>query len=613
MAAVDDPTTLGRARLSFANEAEIDEFVEMLGRFERGELSPEQWRAYRLVRGTYGQRQPGDVHMLRVKIPQGILTGPQLAALAEIAERYSRGFGHITTRQNMQFHFVKLHDVEPALRRLAEVGLTTREACGNSVRNITACPYAGVAPDELFDVTPYAEAMTRYFLRHPLSSSLPRKFKIAFEGCPEDHARTAINDIGWTARIDPLSGRKGFRVTVGGGTSILCNSGHLLYEFVPAEAILNVAEAIVRVFHRLGDRQHKQRNRMKFLIRSLGWEGWRQQVEAARAEFEASGGAQLPFDPQQPPGEEAPDWPRPPAPSMEDVRVRVEATRLSGPGIRPEVRPRLPVMDEELVRWLATNVRPQKQPGYALVTATVPLGDLTATQMRVLADLALAYSDGSVRVTHDQDLLFRWVPTTELAELYRRLAAAGLGLAGAGTIEDVTSCPGAESCRLAVTQSRGLGRVLEQHLRARPDLVALGEALSIKISGCPNGCGQHHIAAIGFQGSVRKLGSRVVPQYFVLVGGGVVDGGATFGRVVAKIPARRSPEAVERLVRLYAAERRDGEDGVAFFQRVGPERVRALLADLERLTLEEAVPADFIDLGEEAEFKPEVLDGECAA
>src|SRR5499426_1798868 len=215
MAVLDDPKTLGRTRLSFADEAEIDEFVATLERFERGELSPDQWRSYRLVRGTYGQRQSGDAQMLRIKIPRGILDGAPLEAVADAAERWSRGFAHITTRQNFQLHFVKLHDVELAMRRAAEAGLTTREACGNSVRNVTACPYAGVGSDEIFDVTPYAEALTRHFLRHPLSASLPRKFKIAFEGCREDHAKTAIHDIGWRAVIQ--DGRRGFRVLVGGG------------------------------------------------------------------------------------------------------------------------------------------------------------------------------------------------------------------------------------------------------------------------------------------------------------------------------------------------------------------------------------------------------------
>src|SRR5204863_1313727 len=233
MSVVDDQKTFGRARLSFANEAEIDEFVATLERYERGDLSPDAWRQFRLVRGTYGQRQAADAQMLRVKVPQGLLTADQLQALADVGERYSRGFGHITTRQNVQFHFVKLHDVEPALRRLAESGLTTREACGNSVRNITACPLAGVAADERFDVTPYAEALTRYLLRHPLSSTLPRKFKIAFEGCAIDHVATSINDLGFRAVLGSDGGR-GFRVTAGGGTAILTTSAGLLHEFLPA-------------------------------------------------------------------------------------------------------------------------------------------------------------------------------------------------------------------------------------------------------------------------------------------------------------------------------------------------------------------------------------------
>jgi sulfite reductase beta subunit-like hemoprotein len=615
MAPVNYLETLGRTRLSFADEAEIDDFVGTLARFERGELSSDEWRAFRLVRGTYSQRQTGDVQMLRVKVPQGVLSAAQLAALADVADTYSRGFGHITTRQNLQFHFIRLHDVEPAMRRLAETGLTTREACGNSVRNITACPYAGLASDELFDVTPYAEALTRYLLRHPLSSSLPRKFKIAFEGCPEDHVATAINDLGWRARLRETDGRRerGFQVTVGGGTSTMCRSGVLLYDFLPAGEILNVAEAVLRVFHRFGDYKHQLRNRMKFLMKEMGWERWRVEFQAALEAFRAEGGASLPFDPARPPDEEdAPGWARPAAPPPEQAAARAEASRMSGPGLRPDVRPKLRLLDEEYVRWLRTNARVQRQAGYVLVTAAVPLGDLTAEQMRVLGDLACAYGDGSVRVTPEQDLLFRWVRSGDVPELYRRLSAAGLGLAEAGTIADVTSCPGAESCRLAVTQSRGLGRLLEEHLRARPGLVNAAPDLKIKISGCPNGCGQHHIAGLGFQGSVRKLGSKVVPQYFVMVGGGVDDQGATFARLAAKVPARRAAAAVERLVDLYAADRAEGEAASAFFRRVELARVKAALADCERLTPEDAVPADFIDLGDADEFRLEVMDGECA-
>jgi sulfite reductase beta subunit-like hemoprotein len=258
-------------------------------------------------------------------------------------------------------------------------------------------------------------------------------------------------------------------------------------------------------------------------------------------------------------------------------------------------------------------VHAQKQFGYVMAVASVPLGDLTSEQMRVLGELSRAYGDGTIRVTPDQDLLFRWVNVCDVRQLYRRLAAAGLGLAEAGTIADVTSCPGAETCRLAVTQSRGLGRLLEEHLRARPDLIAAADGARIKISGCPNGCGLHHIATLGFQGSVRRLGSRAVPQYFVMVGGGALDRGAAFGRVAAKIPARRIPQTVERLIDLYAREHEAGETATAYFGRVELDVVKRTLADLERLQPGDAVPADFIDLGEAADFSPEVMEGECSA
>jgi len=611
MSVVDDSRTLGRSRLTFASEAEIDEFVATLERYERGELSADGWRGYRLVRGTYGQRQAEDAQMLRVKIPQGLLTADQLAALADVGEQYSRGFGHITTRQNVQFHFVKLHDVEPALRRLAEDGLTTREACGNSVRNITGCPYAGVAGDEIFDITPYAEAMTRFLLRHPLSSTLPRKFKIAFEGCPVDHIATPINDLGFRAVLAPGGGR-GFRVTVAGGTAILVRSGALLHEFVPASEIFRVAEAVLSVFHRLGDYKHKQRNRIKFVIRELGWPRFREEYdrELTRARL----GGRVPTLEIAPPVAEAkPDWPLDGAPEVAAIAARVGSFPIKGPGLIPAVTPLLQIAGDSYAKWRETNVRPQKQFGFSVAVVSVPLGDMTSAQMRVLAELSRAYSDGSVRVTMDQDLVLRWVAVANLRPLYRRLAAAGLGLAGAETIVDVASCPGAESCRLAVTQSRGLGRLLEDHLRARPDLAAAADGARIKISGCPNGCGQHHIATFGFQGSVRRIGSRAVPQYFVMIGGGASGQEATFARLAAKVPARRIPEVVERLIAMYSRERQPNESAPEFFARLDVARVKEALADLEQLMPEDSLPADFVDLGEVSEFNPLVMDGECSA
>jgi sulfite reductase beta subunit-like hemoprotein len=605
----DDVATYGPTRLSFASEEEIDEFASVLGQFERGEIGPDAWRAFRLVRGTYGQRQAADAQMLRVKIPQGVLTGAQLEALADVADLYSRGFAHITTRQNVQLHFMRLHDVEPAMRRLAEAGLTTREACGNSVRNVTSCPYAGVAADELFDVTPYAEALTRYLLRHPLSSRLPRKFKIGFEGCPDDHTRTGINDLGFRAAVSP-DGARGFRVTVAGGTAILCRSGSLLHEFVPSAEIYDVADAVLRVFAAFGDYQHKQRNRLKFLIKNLGWERWLDEYHRALDAIHAEPRRPLPFDPDRAAGELPPDGPHPPAPGVTAIAARAASAHLRGSGIRPSL---LRVANDSEQRWLRSNVRRQKQHGYAIATATVPLGDMTSPQFRIAADLASAYGDGTVRVTTEQNLVFRWVSVDRLHDFYAALDAARLAQSGVGTIADVVSCPGAESCRLAVTQSRGLGRLLEEHIRANTALAEAAGHADIKISGCPNGCGQHHVASIGFQGSIRRIGGRAVPQYFVMVGGGADAEGAAFGRIAAKIPARRGPEAVNRLVTLYGTERRADETVAEYFRRADLAVVKSALADLERLTEADAQPADFVDLAEDHEYAPEVMDGECSA
>jgi sulfite reductase (NADPH) hemoprotein beta-component len=265
------------------------------------------------------------------------------------------------------------------------------------------------------------------------------------------------------------------------------------------------------------------------------------------------------------------------------------------------------------MRWRGTNVRPQKQFGYVIVTTMVPLGDLTSEQMRVVGELAMAYSDGTIRVTLDQNLVFRWVKIADVREIYARLSAAGLGLPDAETIADVASCPGAESCRLAVTQSRGLGKLLEEHLRAHPDLIAAADGARIKISGCPNGCGQHHIATLGFQGSVRRVGAKAVPQYFVMVGGGANPTGATFARLAAKIPARRLTDTVDRLIAMYTRDRQPDESANDFFARVDVARVAFELRDLQKMTEADATPLDYVDLAETAEFAPEVMDGECSA
>lgn len=593
---MSEPTAIPAPfRPSFANEAELDDFVATLERFERGELDAEGWKAYRVLRGVYGQRQDA-VHMQRVKLPQGLVSAPQLRALAAIARDYSRGFGHVTTRQDFQLHFVKQEHLAPLQRALEAAGLTSLGACGNAVRNVVACPLAGVARGEPFDVTPYAEAVSRHFLAHPLALALPRKFKIGFEGCPEDHAATAIHDIGFRARIRTREGRleRGFAVTVAGGTSIMPTSAWALAEFLPAEETLALAEAIVRVFHAHGDYQNRKRNRLKFLVKAIGWDRFRALVDEALARVRAEGIPALPFDPQRPPEESPPAHARRPPPDPAAIAARVRAERPHGPGLHPPAQPDLSPSTAELALFLRTNVVAQRQPGYAAVTVAPPQGDLTAPQLEVLADLALAHGDGTARFTNGGRVLLRWIPHAALAALHAALAAAGLARSGPGSAGDVVSCPGAEACRLAVTGTRGVARRIEQRVRTRLGEAALEAALPIHVSGCPNGCSQHHVAAIGLQGSVRKVAGRAVAQYFVLLGGSAADGAARFGTLAAKIPARRIPEAVERLTLFFLSERREGETAGAFFTREA-ERARELVAPLEALAPEEVAPEDLAE------------------
>ncbi|HUJ27812.1 MAG TPA: nitrite/sulfite reductase [Myxococcales bacterium] len=550
-----DSSTLGPARLGFADERDVDAFVSMLGQFERGEIAPDAWKQFRLVNGVYSQRQEGDSMMVRVKIPQGILTPAQLRTLGEVAERFSTGRGHITTRQNVQFHFVRLAQTDDALKALADAGLTTREACGNAVRNVTTCPFAGASALEPFDATPYAEAVTRMLLRGPLSSSLPRKFKIAFGGCcGRDCVGASFNDIGFLARVK--DGKPGFRVTLAGGLSTLRRAGILAHEFAPAEDVLEIAEAVLRVFNRTGNRKQRHRARLKFVVESLGPDEFLKQYFEERARVG----------------------------SLKLEMIPIPPTRL-----RRSPQPRPPQAGFE--EFAATNVAPQRRPEYAAVTVRVPLGDLTAAQLRALADLAEEFSEErEARTTVEQNLVLRFVRRAHVAWLHAALSAIGLGKPGAGTIGDVVSCPGAMSCRLAVTQSRGMANELSRALEGR------SEKLDIRISGCPNGCGQHYVAGVGLQGSVRRVEGRLVPQYHLYLGGGFGAETASFGRLAAKIPARHVTEAVRRLADAHAR---------------GADLSTVPLADLEELRA--PTPEDFVDLGESKSFEVQTTEGECAA
>jgi sulfite reductase (NADPH) hemoprotein beta-component len=563
----------------FSDKRDIEEFVEKLGAFERGELTADQFRAFRLLRGVYGQRQ-SDVQMIRVKIPFGQVGPEQMLALADVADRYSRGYGHVTTRQNVQLHFVKLSDAEAAQRRLDEAGLTTREACGNSVRTVTACAQAGVCSGAAFDVTPYAEAITRHFLRHPLSSSLPRKFKIAFSGCESDCAFGAIHDVGFIAQVK--DGQRGFKVFAAGGLSTTPQAAIVLHDFVPAGEMGRVGEALVRMFHALGNRENKARARLKYVLRKLGEEGFRAKYAEQRAAIDAEAFAELTL----------PDPPKnAPAPPV----------ALAADGGQPE----------GYLAWRSTNVIDQRQEGYAAAYVRLFLGDITSTQLRQLAEIVPRFGDGTMRFTVDQNILVPWVDKKSLPALYAALREIGLSLGNVHTALDVTSCPGAESCNLAVTSSRNVSRAIAERLAGADVASASGLAgTTIKVSGCPNSCGQHHVADIGWHGAAKHVKGTTFPMYQLHLGGGVDGNGARFGRQVVKVVARRVPDAVAVLVKLFESDHEAGETPAKFFLRVDPKRVLAALGDIATAT---PAPEEQADIGEETGFHVAIGAGECAA
>ena len=558
----------------------IAEFVDKLEAFERGEIGPDQFRAFRLTRGVYGQRQT-DSQMIRVKIPFGLLGAEQLEALADVAERFGHGLGHVTTRQNVQFHFVKMSDAETVMLRLDQAGLTTRDACGNTARTVTACERAEVCGDSPFDVSPYAEALTRYFLRHPLSGTLPRKFKSAFSGCASDCAFAQINDLGFLAKVQ--DGQPGFRVVCAGGLSTSPQAAITLHDFVPAAEIGRVGEAILRLFDRLGNRDNKHRARLKYVVRKLGEAKFRETYEAVRAEVDAEATGEL---------------------KLPEAPARTPAPKVPAPDTRPV----------GYLPWRASAVVDQRQDGYAAVYVRLFLGDLTAQAMRGLARVVNRFGDGSLRLTIDQNLLLPWVHKESLPALFVELEALGLTRAGIHTARDVLSCPGASSCALAVTSSRSLGRAIAERLEAEDaaSLSAVGQT-SIKISGCPHSCGQHHVADVGFHGAAKSFSGTTVPVYQLHLGGGVDATGARFGKQVVKIIARRVPEAVVLLMQLFEADKQEGERASDFFRRVDPKKVIAHLAPLAGPPDTGDVATEQFDIGESRGFVLDTKEGECAA
>ena len=577
-------------------QEEIDRFRVEIARIEAGETDPDDFKKFRLQNGVYGIRGTTDEHMIRVKIRYGSLTSDQLETLARIADDYTPArITHITTRQDVQFHNIKRRDVPEILQQIANSGLTTREACGNTVRNVTSCPYSGIHPDEAFDVTPYADALSLHLLRNQINQNLPRKFKIAFEGCPEDHARTPIHDFGCIAAIreTPNGPERGFRIYVGGGLGAQPMAAQLLEEFTPADKLIPTAEAVIRVFDRHGERRpeqvHRMRARLKFLIKSWGFEKIRREILIERRAIINTRSGLSSY--QIEPAEEAPP----------DLFV-------------PASQPNGLQRDLNYKKWLQTNVLRQKQKGWCAVTIRCPLGDISVEKLRAVAEISRQYCGGRVRATITQNLLLRWVPEHALPDVYEELQYAGLAFSDANRIADITRCPGADTCQLAITHSRGLAQALGSVLSNGLASAAEIQNLSIKISGCMNSCGQHHIADLGFYGASRNSDGREVPEYIMLVGGRTSEAGTKFGKSIAHIPAQLVPEASTRLLNYYRSNRSHEESFGEFVDRIGVSPLREVVSEFTRIPRYAEAPYLYLDLGDEAkEFKVAVGQGECAS
>jgi sulfite reductase beta subunit-like hemoprotein len=572
-------------------EREFDDFDTESTRFLRGELDGEEFIRFRLKQGVYGQRQP-DVQMVRVKLPLGGVTPEQLDAFAAGIERYvPLRKGHITTRQNIQMHHVPLPDAARLIRELGDAGLSSREGCGNTMRNVTGDPRAGVLPGEPFDITPYAGAYVRYFVRHPTTQAMPRKFKTAFASTAGDNAIAKIHDLAFLPTL--RDGVRGAAVLVGGGTSIMPRLAPTLYEFVELDNgdYLKVAEAVVRIFDRTDWlRQNRARARIKVLIDKIGIDEFRALVEQ---ELEGEWVSERDFS--------------------IDAILLVLDEQASAPARRSAYA--TPNGDlREFDRFLASNAGRQRQHGFSTVEVKVPRGDLSVEQLHGLAQIMREYTGGHARTSVHQNLILRWVREESVYEVWQRLRALGLGEAGAEEITDVVSCPGTDSCKLGITSSMGLNLAISERLERMRIDDERSRRIHIKMSGCPNGCGQHHIASIGFYGASIKAGEHAIPAYIPHLGGAHEGGEVRYGqRLKARLPARRVPEAIERWVRFYESERADDEEFNAFVDRVGTHEFEARVKDLTmpiEFSLENM--SHFIDWTKNAPFEVIRGEGECA-
>ena len=571
---------------------EFDDFDSEAEKFLDGQTPENQFIGFRLKQGVYGQRQ-ADVQMIRVKLPMGGITPDQIDAFADVVEKYvPLKKAHITTRQNIQMHHVPLRDAAALIRELSDAGLSSREGCGNTVRNVTGDPYAGVIDGEVFDLTPYAGAYVRYFVRHPTTQLMPRKIKTAFDGSPGvDRSLTGIHDIAFIAK--EKDGVKGVEVRVGGGTSIMPRIAPTLYDFVTLDdgEYLEVAEAVFRIFDRQDWlRVNRARARIKVLVDKIGMDEFRKLVDEER---KGDWVAERDFD-------------------VAGLRMDIDEEAAAAPVPAEFASANGDVSEFE--RWKQWSVTPQKQAGFSAVEARVVRGDLDPQQLRDLANLARTYSGGWVRTTVHQNLVLRWVRDEHVYEVWQGLKAIGIGDPGVNGAVDVVSCPGTDSCKLGITSSMGLNRAVMARVEEMGITDPITSRLHIKMSGCPNGCSQHHIANIGFYGASIKAGEHTIPAYVAHIGGQYEGGEIIYGtRLKVRLPAKRVPDAVERWIRMYEAERTEGEEFNAFATRVTGKRFEDEVREL-------AMPAEFslqtmdqfIDWTKKVPFVVQRGEGECA-
>jgi sulfite reductase (ferredoxin) len=597
-----------------ALEREIDIFETQIELRKKGKIEEKLFAETRLRRGTYGQRYDngqrhdgerqqelkwpsGDITkgpvtmwdapgMQRIKIPMGRLTADQLDVLADLAEEYSDRILHVTTRQDFQFHFIHIEDTPDLMRRLGAVGITTREACGNTVRNVTACPIAGVCREEAFDVMPYAHAMTYFLLGHDDTQDFGRKFKVAFSGCKTNPCGlVAFHDVGAIAVM--RDGKRGFEFYVGGGLGSVPQTAQLFDDFLPEEELLPMAQAVSRVFSRLGERANRARARLKFVLKKLGLEEFKKVVREERAKLRPD-----------------PRW----TAFLADLH-NTDEKAVRPPSAVPTTPP-----PAGYARWAKSNVIKQRQDGYSSVSITLPLGDLTSDQARLLADVARKFTGDAIRTTAEQNMLLRWVSNGDLFALYDALVAIDLAQPGASTISDVVACPGTDTCKLGISSSRALAAELRRSLAESGSDTKDGvEGLHIKASGCFNSCGQHHVADIGYLGVSRNVNGRRVPHFQVVIGGQWENNAGSYGLAIGAIPSKRVPAFTKRITDLYAKDRQPGESFTAFTTRIGKKAIRAMVEETQVLPSYEQDPSYYSDWGDPREYTIEDMGvGECA-